>query len=196
MNARKGIRISAGSLKGQTIEVPTGLRVRPMRSRIREALFTILGESLNGARFLDVFAGSGSIAIEALSRGASEALLVENHPEVLRVLRRNLDDLALGERTRIAVMDIYRSLPTIDSPYDIVFLDPPFPNFKNESLDPWQLAMRLVDSPLLAPGGIIGLEHPSKLDAHPPPNGFSELTSKAYGDTSLVLWQGEAAARE
>lgn len=192
----KGIRISDGSLKGQTIEVPTGLRVRPMRTRIREALFTVLGERINGARFLDVFAGSGSIAVEALSRGASHALLVENHPEVLRVLRKNLDDLTLGERTRIAVMDIYRSLPTSDEPYDIVFLDPPFPNFKNADLDPWQLLARLLDSPLLAPGGLIGLEYPSKLDAPPAPNEFEEHTKKEYGDTSLLLWQSPGGEEE
>ena len=196
MNARKGIRISDGSLKGQTIEVPTGLRVRPMRSRIREALFTILGENLSGARFLDVFAGSGSIAIEALSRGASEALLVENHPQVLRVLRRNLDELSLGHRTRVAMMDIYRSFPTSESPFDIVILDPPFPNFKNESLDPWQLAARIVDSPLLAANGIIGIEYPSKVEAPPPPNGFSVLAEKTYGDTSLLLWKGDTAESE
>ena len=186
--ARRGVRISGGSLRGERLEVPAGDRVRPMRTRIRESLFAILGESLAGARWLDVFSGSGAIAVEALSRGARRAVLVENDRGVLRILERNLQRLRLETRTRIVRQEAYSARRLAEEPFDVIFLDPPFGDFGPGPPDPWALVERLAGSELAA-SGVIGLECPGRLEPPRTPTGCEVLTNRRYGDTRLVLWR-------
>ena len=184
---RGGVRIGAGNLRGKHIKVPAGHAVRPMRARLREALFGILGEHTIGARWLDVFAGSGAVAFEALSRGAHEATLLENSREVLEVLRGNIADLALKHQARILEVDAYEYQPETGRAFDVIFLDPPFPDYSARP-NPWQLAERLAGSNTLVPGGIIGLEHPARVS--PPDLGpaVEIWKQRRYGDTALALW--------
>src|SRR5208337_3775621 len=91
------MRIIAGSLRSRTLQAPTGLRTRPTSDRLRETLFNVLAPRIVGARFLDLYAGSGAVGIEALSRGAEHVTFVERAPAALRVLRRNLAQLELSE---------------------------------------------------------------------------------------------------
>ncbi|MEE8141884.1 MAG: 16S rRNA (guanine(966)-N(2))-methyltransferase RsmD, partial [Planctomycetota bacterium] len=152
------VRIIAGVLKGRGLQVPRGRAVRPMRSRIRESLFSILGDRVLGACFLDVFAGSGAIGLEAISRGARHAVLVESDPQVLEILKHNVAALNVDASVQVSAFDIYqRPLPKWD-PFQILFLDPPFANYDQEERDPWQLAFRLAGDELLSPGATIGLE--------------------------------------
>ncbi len=185
---RAGIRISGGALRGRRVAVLPGTKTRPMRSRVREALFSILGD-LTGARVLDLFSGSGAIAIEALSRGAREAVLVENDPAVVALLRSNLTTLGLTARTRLEVIDAYATMPTRDGTFLFVFLDPPFRYFSREDRNPFDLATRLATSHLLAPGGWIGLECPSRHEPQDPPATLTVEVARQYGDTTLILWR-------
>lgn len=200
MKRPSGTRITGGALRGRAVAVPRGDRVRPMRSRIREALFQMLGPEIRGARFLDVFSGSGAIGFEALSRGAGQAVLLETDAEVLSVLERNRRELGLIRRSEIWSHDAYgEQLPP--GPFDFVFLDPPFPDFDSpgDSDDPgpqpWDLAARLAVE-LLTPGGVLGLEYPRYVHAPEPPAGVRERTQKRYGDTRLVLWEADESAGE
>jgi 16S rRNA (guanine966-N2)-methyltransferase len=118
------MRVIAGQLGGRRLQTPSGAATRPTAERVREALFSILGD-LDGAAVLDLFAGSGALGIEALSRGAARATFVERAPRALVALRANLASLALTDRARVLGGDALAALRTADK-YDLVFLDPPY----------------------------------------------------------------------
>jgi 16S rRNA (guanine966-N2)-methyltransferase len=118
------LRIVAGACGGRRIETPTGRATRPTTDRVREALFSILGASVEGATVLDLFAGSGALGIEALSRGAAEATFVESHPRAVEVIRRNLAELDLAGR--VQRRDVFAWLAEASGPYSVVFADPPY----------------------------------------------------------------------
>ena len=117
------MRIVAGSRKGATIYAPKGRDTRPTSDRVREAAFAIVG-SVEGANVLDLFAGSGALGLEALSRGAASATFVESDPAAVKVIERNLEKLGL--EGRIVRSDAGRHLARTDERYDVVFVDPPY----------------------------------------------------------------------
>jgi 16S rRNA (guanine966-N2)-methyltransferase len=118
------MRVVAGLYRGRRLTAPRGTSVRPTSDRVREALFSILG-NIEGARVLDLYAGSGALAIEALSRGAASATLVENDRDALAAIRANLEPLADAE-AEVVRGDALTWLRGIRGPYDLVFLDPPY----------------------------------------------------------------------
>ncbi len=123
------LRITAGEFRGRTIHTVPGPAVRPSPAMLREALFNIIGPRIAGSRFLDLCAGSGAVAIEALSRGAAHATLVDNHPAALAVIRRNLEALGALERAAILRRDAIRApddLARRGERFDFAFLDPPY----------------------------------------------------------------------
>src|SRR5205823_4484527 len=121
------MRVIAGSAKGRTLVAPKGDATRPATDRIRESLFAILEPDLAGARVLDLFAGAGTLGIEALSRGALHATFVERTKEALAALRTNLRATGLAERSEVVPASVLAFLePRFDSAYDIAFCDPPF----------------------------------------------------------------------
>ncbi|MFL5908595.1 MAG: RsmD family RNA methyltransferase [Solirubrobacterales bacterium] len=174
------LRITGGELGGRRIRVPRGGAVRPTTERVREALFSILGD-LSEARVLDLFCGSGALAIEALSRGAAEATLVDTRP---RTARDNLESLGLSERARTVRSDAARFLRRAEEgSFDLVLCDPPY-----------RLADRLAAEldPLirrvLAPGGRVVVEaSPDR----PLPLDLPLLVERAYGDTLIRIHGGE-----
>jgi 16S rRNA (guanine966-N2)-methyltransferase len=174
------LRITGGELGGRRIRVPRG-DVRPTTERVREAVFSILG-NIAGARVLDLFCGSGALAIEALSRGASEATLVDTRPATAR---RNLESLGLVQRARTVRSDAARFLRRAEaSSFDLVLCDPPY-----------RLADRLAGDldPLirraLANGGRVMVEtspdRPLRLD-------LPLITERGYGDTLIRIHGGDA----
>ena len=185
------VRVGAGELRGRRLAVPRG--VRPTEGRVREALFSIWQERLSGARFLDLFAGSGAAGIEALSRGAAAALFVEREAGAARLLARNLRTVGIGSgRVRRAALPA--ALPEVAAagPFDLVFADPPY------RFDHYR---ELLDgiAPLLAPAGELAVEHSSRTAL---PAGTGELVaidSRRYGETRLTFYRlsapGEAARR-
>ncbi len=117
------MRVVAGEFKGRRLVAPRGTRTRPTADRVREALFSMLGD-VSGARVLDLYAGSGALGIEALSRGAESAVFVERDRGALAALERNLD--ATGARGEIRRQDVARFLARPEGTFDLVFCDPPY----------------------------------------------------------------------
>jgi 16S rRNA (guanine966-N2)-methyltransferase len=169
------IRVTGGELRGRRLRVPkTG--VRPTTGKVREAIFSMLG-SVEGARVLDLFCGSGALGIEALSRGAAQAVLVDTHPAPTR---RNVEDLDLGERARVVRSDAIRFLKRAEpGSFDLVLCDPPY-----------RLADRLgVDLVQLIPGTLAGggrvmVETSSR---RPLTLELPLVTERAYGDTLIRI---------
>jgi 16S rRNA (guanine966-N2)-methyltransferase len=117
------VRVVAGEFKGRRLQAPAGSRTRPTADRVREAVFSMLGD-LGGARVLDLYAGSGALGIEALSRGAQSAVFVERDRRALAAIRRNLD--AVGAEATVLARDALSVLGEEGGPYDLVFCDPPY----------------------------------------------------------------------
>lgn len=190
------MRIVSGSAGGRRIAAPPGRATRPTSDRTREALFSTLialRGSLAGARVLDLYAGSGAVGLEALSRGAAAAVLVESDRAVVRVLRRNIDELGL-DGAQLAAMTVESfaaeraAFSSYPNPYCIVFLDPPYA----QSMD--SLATVLGDlrrHGWLAEGAIVAVERSSRSPDFTWPAGFHPERSRRYGEGSL--WYGRAA---
>src|SRR5689334_14077473 len=117
------VRVIAGEFRSRRLKTLPGLALRPTPDRLREALFNVLAPRIEGATFLDAYAGSGAVGIEALSRGASHAIFLEKHPAAVRVLRENLASLGIEDRATIVQSAATAALPRYTA--DIYFLDPP-----------------------------------------------------------------------
>jgi 16S rRNA (guanine966-N2)-methyltransferase len=152
------MRIIAGTFRSRQLKSLKGLALRPTSDRLRESLFNVLAERIPGCRFLDVFAGTGAIGIEALSRGAVEAVFIENHPPAATLIQKNLDSLGIRGSTRILKLDALRGLQRLAaehsaaSPsFDIVFLDPPY-----AAADEYRRVLTFLGAaPFLAPGALV-----------------------------------------
>jgi 16S rRNA (guanine966-N2)-methyltransferase len=120
------MRVVAGSLKGRPLHSPRSRDTRPTQDRVREAVFSVLGQ-VDGARVLDLFAGSGALAIEALSRGAASATLVDSSRQAIAAIRRNLGELEIGAEVRHQTAEVFLARARRDHrQYDLVFVDPPY----------------------------------------------------------------------
>ena len=176
--------ITGGRLRGTRLCVPEGHGTRPIRSRVREALFSIVGAVLPDARVLDLYAGSGAMGLEALSRGAAHATFVERDPRALACLRRNLAACRLTPAQHALLVADAQALQPL-APFDLVLADPPF-----ALRDP--LSPAVLRAGALAPGGLLVLEQPSERVA---PLALGELAlreARAYGRSTLWIY---AAAR-
>lgn len=174
------MRIVGGELGGRSLLAPRGRATRPTPDRVREALFSILGD-LGGARVLDLFAGSGALAIEALSRGAGSAVLVDSSAAAVVAIGRNLEALGLqAEVRRMPALAFLGSAAGDARQYDLVFLDPPYRHAT--ALGP-QLAAAL--EPVLAPGARVVAESDRRapLELSPLPR----LDERRYGDTLIRI---------
>ncbi|MEZ5978650.1 MAG: 16S rRNA (guanine(966)-N(2))-methyltransferase RsmD [Planctomycetota bacterium] len=155
------MRVIAGSLRGRRIAAPPGLGTRPMLDRVREAIFSTLAPWLDGAAVLDLFAGSGAMSIEALSRGAAHAVLVERDPKVRAVCAANLAELGIEERAELRGGDALSASERAGGPFDVVFVDAPFPMVTDAKLRPLVLdAVRAVTAESLADEGVLVLHVP------------------------------------
>ncbi len=174
------MRIIAGDLRSRVLQTPPGTATRPTSDRLRETLFNVLGPRLPGARFLDLYAGSGANALEALSRGAQSAVLVEQAPPALAAIRANLAALALTPQARVHPVPVRRWLreatPESDPPFDILFLDPPY-----DEANEYTATLEALGGPqawLIAPGGLVIAEH-RRLRAAPSPHPNSRSQSRS-----------------
>jgi 16S rRNA (guanine966-N2)-methyltransferase len=167
------MRIIAGEHRGRRIEAPPGNDTRPMLDRVREAMFSTLSERIPGAAVLDLFAGSGSLGLEALSRGALRARMIEKDSRALAVLRKNVEVLGLGERAEAvrgdaARADLWHPLASATSAaeaarYDLVFLDPPYRFVDDPTSRPILLgAIERLLAEALRPDGCLVIHVPAK----------------------------------
>jgi 16S rRNA (guanine966-N2)-methyltransferase len=186
-------RIIAGVHGGRRLSAPAGAQTRPTSDRVREAFFSSLETmtDLSGARFMDLYAGSGAVGLEALSRGASHALLVESEPRAARVIRDNIVALRVGEAARLVtgkVGQVVSARPE-GEPYDVVFADPPYA-LTDEELTGVQRA--LVDNGWLAPDAVVVIERATRPAGRGAPltwvDGITADRSRRYGETTL--WYG------
>lgn len=174
------MRVVAGRLGGRTLTTPRGTGTRPTSDRVREAVFSILGD-VAGARVLDLFAGSGALAIEALSRGAREATLVDSSAASIAAIQRNLCSLELGATVRRQATAAFLERARRDGrQYDLVFVDPPY---RRAGAYGQALSAGLI--PLLAPGARVVAEsdrrEPLELE-------LTLLDRRRYGDTLILIF--------
>ena len=180
------MRVVGGRLRGRALAGPKSAAIRPTADRLRESLFNILvhayDDPFTGARILDLFAGTGALGIEALSRGAAFALFVDDDAEARALIRENIAALGLGGVTRIFRRDATKlgGVHPVE-PFSVVFLDPPY----GRGLAATAL-MSARDGGWLAPSALIVVEEAVK-SAFVAPDGFSELERRAYDDTEFVL---------
>jgi 16S rRNA (guanine966-N2)-methyltransferase len=188
------MRIIAGVFKGRRLAPVKGL-IRPTAAKVREAVFSILGPAVAGLRVLDLFAGTGALGIEALSRGAATAVFVEDHPESLKVLRRNLADLGLGDRTTVQPLPAAMALKKLADRgeiFGLAFLDPPYGGGMAVAA-----LGALAAFDLLAPGARVVVEH-SRQESLPEVCGaLRRLSVRRYGDTQVAFYlMAEPALQE
>jgi 16S rRNA (guanine966-N2)-methyltransferase len=175
------LRVIAGAQRGRRLVTPAGEATRPTSDRAREALFDLLGGVPEGARVLDLFAGSGALGIEALSRGARHAVFVERARPALRALRENLGALGLASRATVLAADALADPAAAEGPFDLVLADPPW----GEALE--ERVVRAAPARLQA-GGVLAVEHPSARPAPAAPIGLALWKARRYGGTSLALY--------
>jgi 16S rRNA (guanine966-N2)-methyltransferase len=180
------VRVVGGRLKGRNLASPSSQAIRPTADRLRESVFNILihayDNPLQGARVLDLFAGTGALGIEAVSRGAAFVLFVDNGAEARALLRNNVEALALGGVTKVFRRDATNLGPAHPvEPFSLVFLDPPYGKGLAE-----QALVSLRDGGWLAPGALLVVEE-AKAAMFKAPERFEELERRAYDDTEFVF---------
>ena len=180
------MRIIAGRCRGRRLMAPTWEGVRPTSDRLRETLFNVLAPDVAGASVLDVYAGTGAVGLEALSRGAASVVFVERDRRAVALLRRNA--AACGaEACAIVARDAVAALRApLPGPFDIVFLDPPYTDAARDAAV--SLAARHV-----APGGVLVLEHATRVDAPAHAGGLRCARQIRQGDSTLSFYRAPAS---
>lgn len=184
------MRVIAGRLRGRELVTPKGDSTRPTGARVREALFSILSD-VQGARVLDLYAGTGALAIEALSRGAARAVLVEPGRAAQRAIRANLDRLGLSHVATLLPLRAEAAFAPLSGrgPFDLVFADPPWADAQAaaEQLD----KLALAAGALLTPGARLVLEHAARQSA-PVCAALAVVDRRAWGDTAVTIFEHRA----
>jgi 16S rRNA (guanine(966)-N(2))-methyltransferase RsmD len=156
------MRIVAGKYRSRILKGVRGLHLRPTGDKLRETLFNILGPTVENSVFVDIYAGTGAVGIEALSRGAAEVYFIEKHAGAANLIRRNLESLGIRDSATLLAVDASRALQTLSRPKfgrpllaDFVFLDPPY-----AEVHEYEAILEFLDSsPLLSPTGLVIVEH-------------------------------------
>lgn len=186
------MRIIAGELGGRRLATPKGRSTRPMLDRVREAVFSSLGADVVDARVLDLFAGTGSLGLEAASRGAARVRFVETGRGAAKLIAKNVAALELGDRTELREQDaLSPSSWSADSPWDLVFFDPPYPLWSSDRERLFGALQALFAE--LAPGGTIVVHTPRRA-LEPDAFGAFDPRGRDYGSTTI--WYLAAPADE
>jgi 16S rRNA (guanine966-N2)-methyltransferase len=179
------VRVISGTAKGHRLHVPRGVTVRPTPDRAKGALFNILGDRVVDSQFLDLYAGSGAIGIEALSRGAAEVVFVEIRRHIAEILQRNLTKTGLGGRARLLVANVTDALETLRNEskrFDIVFADPPYDSRKAPDI-----LQVIGNKELLNNDGLVVWEHASEISVTANVGKLVCAKDVRYGDTSFAF---------
>jgi len=179
------MRVIAGTARGVLLTAPRGDATRPITDRVKETLFAILGDRVPDARVLDLFAGSGAIGIEALSRGAERVDFVERDRNAMKALRSNLERTRLDEGAAVHELEVERFLASTNGEWDVVVLDPPY-------------EVRAIVAPLralvphLAPGASVVIKHFWRAEA-PDVEGLAVTRQRRFGETMLTFLEAPDA---
>jgi 16S rRNA (guanine966-N2)-methyltransferase len=175
------MRIIAGLHRGRRLVTPRGRATRPTSDRTRETLFALLGD-LQGIRFLDLFAGSGAVGIEALSRGATRVCFVESARAALAALRANLQTIDATATTTVVACPLPGAVERLAVPFDVAFLDPPYA----EATLLRETLVRLIAATVVAPQGVVVMEHDAR-DTPILPAGLVAASTRRVGDTAFTF---------
>lgn len=182
------MRVISGSARGRRLLTPKGMRIRPTADRVKEALFNILASMLDtfdGLRVMDIFAGTGNLGIEALSRGAASAVFIENHRESVALITRNLQLTKFTSASTIIQKNAASALDVLSGegkPFQLIFLDPPYGQGLAE-----QTLKLLGTSPLIADGTVVVAEVSLRESLSPSFGVLHEKDRRVYGDTVLSI---------
>ena len=183
------MRIIGGTSRGRRLSGPRGAAIRPTADQVKEALFNILADRIVGARFLDLFAGTGNIGLEALSRGATQATFVESNPTARRLLEANVRQCGFERVAEVRPVPVSRFLKHARGPaYDIIFLDPPYQTQHVQRVLP-----SLGGNAIVHPHGVVVVEHfhKTRLGDHIGP--LTLVKTRRYGDTCLSVYRRDRA---
>lgn len=183
------MRIITGSMRGKKLRALDGRDVRPTADRVKEALFNILQFRVEGRSFLDLFAGSGQIGLEALSRGAASAVFVDSNRRSLSIIEENVDATKMRDRAKIMPTDFASYLSHTADSFDVAFLDPPF----GEKL--LEKALSLT-ADVMNLGGIIICEHPADEDVPEDAGEFVKRKSYKYGKIMLTSYEHKSLGEQ
>lgn len=182
------MRIVGGSRRGMRLNSVPGTTTRPTGDMVKEALFNMLGDRMPDGTVLDLFAGSGALGIEALSRGAARAVFVEKDRRAAKVLRENVRRVGFESKSRIVIGDVFILLERshrLGGPFDLIFADPPYRK---------QLATETVGAvgtaKLLAEGGLLIVEHDPQEELPSRGENIKQIRSRRYGNTTLTFYEG------
>jgi 16S rRNA (guanine966-N2)-methyltransferase len=179
------MRVIAGAFKGRVL-APVKGRLRPTAAKVREAIFDILGEAVADARVLDLFAGTGALGIEALSRGAAAAVFVEDHPEALKVLSRNLNGLGLAAQAQVLPLPVIAALKKLGARgarFSLAFLDPPYGGGRAAGA-----LAALAAAAVLAPPAWAVVEYSRRETLPESVGSLSRRELRRYGDTQVAFY--------
>ena len=180
------MRVISGKAKGVTLKTPDGMHTRPTADRVKEALFSIIQFELPAARVLDLFAGTGQLGIEALSRGAHYAQFVDEREDACRLIRENLKRTKMENDAKVTRSDYMAFLKNVKEKFNIILLDPPYVEvFLENSLK------MITEIDILQSGGIIVTERPYGKDLSLEFNGFVRSKDYKYGKTVLTIYRKE-----
>ncbi len=181
------MRITGGQARGRRIETVEGFSIRPTSDRVREAVFNLLGQDLSGLKVLDLFAGTGSLAIESLSRGASHAVIVDKSEQSIDLIRKNLRQVGFENRGIVLKKDLTSGLPQsrniAGEPFNIVFLDPPY----RDDLIP-ALLEQITRKGCIIQGGRAVAETRKDRKLPPTVGDFRIFKTRTYGDTRISIY--------
>jgi 16S rRNA (guanine(966)-N(2))-methyltransferase RsmD len=188
------MRVIAGTYRSRILKSLKGLALRPTSDRLRETLFNVLGSGIQDSRFLDVFAGTGAVGIEALSRGADYVSFIENHAPSAALIRKNLAALKVHSGVTVICADAIRGLETLevkvgDLAYDYIFIDPPYAATADYS----RVLQKIGVSNLLAQGGIVIVEHRKTFDLAESFGTLKRVRLLRQGDAALSFYRREQA---
>ncbi len=190
---RTQLRIVAGRLRGRRLTVEVHPRLRPTPDRVREALFNILREAVPGRRFVDVFAGTGVVGLEALSRGASGVTFVERDFRAVQAIERHLEEFGVADEATVVRADVYAWGGRYEAPSEPVtlFLSPPFADLERRPDDLLKLIADLLHK--APPGSVVVLQSEAHVPLDPLP-ATESLDRRRYGRNELLIWVKEAPA--
>lgn len=193
------MRIIAGTYRSRTLDAPPGLSTRPTSDRLRETLFNVLAPRIAGAAFLDLYAGSGAVGLEALSRGAARVTFVERAPAALKILRKNLDQLAIKDGFEIRAESVAAFLRSSTKPtpkperYEVAFADPPY-----DDLEEYAATLGTIGRvpEILAPGAVIVAEHRHKQKLDDQYGCLRRTRLLEQGDAALSFYAAESTPHD
>ena len=180
------MRVIAGIAKGKRLHAPKGMEIRPTSDRVKESIFNIIGPRVVDATVLDLFAGTGNLGIEALSRGASQAYFVDMSHASIQLIKKNLEETGFSEQSTVIKAEVESATKRLARDvvkFDLIFLDPPY----RISVSFLGAILFMLASELLRDGGLLILEHSGKIEPKSV-EGLEIVSTRTYGDTAVTFY--------